>query len=300
MSDARRVLVTGSTGFLGRPAVQALSSRGWEVHSIVRRVPDDADPTVHWHRADILSQGGAVAEVASSVKATHLLHLAWCAEPGRFWTDPRNFEWTAATIRLVAAFAAAGGQRIVGAGSCAEYDWSYGWCREDRTPLRPTTLYGSAKAATGSVVTAWGHETNVSTAWARLFHLYGPNEPEGKLVSSILAGLRAGQSVPLTAGNQVRDFLHSHDAAAALVHLLDADVEGAVNIGSGLGVRVRDLASMLAAPANAQHLLQFGALPTSPEEPLLLVPDVERLFATRWVPSVMLAAGLADLVRMCG
>lgn len=296
MSGVRRVLVTGLTGFVGRPAVERLNSRGWEVHAIVRRVPTDPDPTVHWHQADLLFQP-SMAEAVSSVNATHLLHLAWCAEPGRFWMDPRNLDWTAATIGLVAAFVAAGGHRIVGAGSCAEYDWSYGWCREDRTPLRPKTLYGAAKAATGSLVTAWGHETNISVAWTRLFHLYGPNEPEGKLVSSILGGLRARRSVPLTAGTQVRDFLHSHDAAAALVHLLDADIEGAVNIGSGLGVRVREVASTLAAVVNAEHLLQFGALPTSPDEPPLLLPDVRRLTATGWVPGVTLSAGLADLVR---
>lgn len=292
----RRVLVTGATGFLGRPALRALVDGGWQVDAIARRVPDDVHGEVEWHRADVLNDGQLEATV-SAVGATHLLHLAWCAEPGRFWTDPKNLDWVGATARLVAAFAAAGGRRIVAAGSCAEYDWSYGWCREEHTPLRPETFYGSAKAAAGILVTAWSREVGISAAWARLFHLYGPGEPDGKLVSSIVAGLRAGRDVPLSSGEQVRDFLHCHDAAAALVHLLDADVEGPVNVASGRGVSVREVAMMLGDAAGATHRLDFGARPGASGEPPLLVADARRLAATGWAPAVDLRLGLAALVR---
>ena len=37
------------------------------------------------------------------------------------------------------------------AGSCAEYDWSYGWCSENITPLKPNTLYGVTKNALQSI-----------------------------------------------------------------------------------------------------------------------------------------------------
>ena len=54
---------------------------------------------------------------------THLLHLAWYAEPGLFWRSPENLRWVEASLRLLRAFAEHGGQRAVMAGSCAEYAW---------------------------------------------------------------------------------------------------------------------------------------------------------------------------------
>ena len=52
------------------------------------------------------------------------------------------------TTRLVEAFCIAGGQKVVIAGTCAEYDWTHCYCQEDSTPLHPATLYGTAKDAT--------------------------------------------------------------------------------------------------------------------------------------------------------
>ena len=40
-----------------------------------------------------------------------------------------------------------GGKRVVMAGTCAEYDWRYGYCSENITPLVPSSLYGTCKSA---------------------------------------------------------------------------------------------------------------------------------------------------------
>ena len=70
---------------------------------------------------------------------------AWNVTPGQYWTSPENHAWRTATAALARAFYDAGGRRFVGAGTCAEYDWSGGLCDELTTPLEPATLYGEAK-----------------------------------------------------------------------------------------------------------------------------------------------------------
>ena len=165
------VLVTGASGFIGRNALAPLRASGFEVHAVGRRqlAADDADGVV-WHPVDLLdatTRAGLVRDIAPS----HLLHLAWYAEPGRFWTAPENLAWAEASIGLFRDFAACGGSRAVFAGTCAEYDWSGGVCREDTTPLRPATLYGACKLAVAGVVTAAG--AGPSTAWGRVFFPMG-------------------------------------------------------------------------------------------------------------------------------
>ena len=116
----RRVLVTGGAGFVGRPAVAALRARGFEVHAVGRRSPGDAHV---FHAADLLDASARRAAVRAA-GASHLLHLAWVTEPGRYWQAPENLDWTAASLDLVRSFREAGGMRAVVAGTCAEYDWT--------------------------------------------------------------------------------------------------------------------------------------------------------------------------------
>jgi nucleoside-diphosphate-sugar epimerase len=283
--------VTGASGFIGSRACGGLAELGYEVHAVGRR-PSGKDLS-HWHCADLLEDDRRrrlVAEVAPS----HLLHLAWYAEPGAFWTAPENTEWVAATIRLAQEFAAAGGRRAVFAGTCAEYDWSVaGRCSEADTPLRPATLYGVCKDATRRVVERVG----VDAAWGRVFFLYGPGEDPRRLVASVARSLVAGEQAATSHGRQLRDFLHVDDVADAFVRLVDSDVTGAVNVGSGEGVPILRVVELLAEAAGRPDLLDVGALPARPDDPDELVADVGRLRdELGWRPTRDLAEGLAETV----
>jgi nucleoside-diphosphate-sugar epimerase len=75
----------------------------------------------------------------------------------------------------------------------------------------------------------------------------------------------------------VRDFLHVADVGDAFAALLDSDVEGAVNIGSGEGVAVAEVVQRIAELAGRPDLVELGALEAPPDEPPLLVADVGRL-----------------------
>jgi nucleoside-diphosphate-sugar epimerase len=273
-----RVLLTGASGFIGSHARAALGERGHEVLA---------------PRVDLL-QPGAAEELVRATGATHLLHLAWYAVPGKFWTAPENDSWVEATLRLLRAFYAAGGERAVGAGTCAEYDWSPGGVlSETDTPVRPATPYGQAKAQTFAAASDLG-----PLAWGRIFFLYGPGEHPDRLVSSVTRRLLAGEEAPTTEGTQVRDFMHVADVAGAFAALLDSGVTGAVNIGSGVPVTVRELVEEVGRAAGRPELLRPGALPQREGEPPELVADVRRLRdEVRFTPHHDLKSGIAETVE---
>jgi nucleoside-diphosphate-sugar epimerase len=279
MSEPRRVLVTGATGFIGRHALAPLARRGFEVHAVTSRdaPPPQAPADVTWHRADLLDQAthDALLEAAAP---THLLHFAWYAEHGRFWTSTENLRWSAATISLVQAFAERGGRRAVLAGSCAEYRWGEpGPCTEDVTPLEPATLYGTAKNATRAVLQAAAGELGIELAWGRVFFLYGPGEAPGRLVASVIRALLAGERAPTGDGRQVRDFLHVADVAGAFAALLGSPVTGPVNIGSGDARPLLDVITAIGAATGRPDLLDVGALAPRAGDPAELVADIARL-----------------------
>lgn len=290
-------LVTGASGFVGRHAVAALAQSGFAVHGVARQ-PLAELPAV-WHAVDLLDARARQALV-ESVRPSHLLHLAWETRHGYFWEAPDNLDWVAATLDLVRHFQANGGQRMVLTGSCAEYDWAPeviadGLCREEQTPCRPATLYGEAKAATHALVAAFAARAGLSHAWGRLFFLYGPFEAEARLVPSVIRALLSGQSAEIGNGAVVRDFLHARDAGNALAALLASPVEGPVNIASGEGFAIEEIARRLGRLVGETDLLKFGTQASDRNNPARLLAEVTRLKdEVGFVPRFDLDAGLSD------
>jgi len=242
-----------------------------------------------------LLEPDAAARLVDEVRPTHLLHLAWYAEPGAFWESPENARWLDASVRLLDAFAASGGRRAVVAGTCAEYDWSGdGVLAERSTPLAPRSAYGAAKNA----LRLAAEELPFALGWGRVFFLYGPHEDPRRLVASVARSLLAGEPARTTDGRQLRDFLHVADAGDAFAALLDSGVEGAVNIGSGEGVAVAEVVERLAALTGRPDLVQLGALAAPPDEPPQLVADAGRLRdEVGWRPARSLDDGLRETVE---
>lgn len=295
-----RLLITGASGFIGRQIFACLPADRWQVHAASRGDRDRAGiaPDVTWHDADLRDAAQATTLV-DQIRPSHLLHLAWNTDHGRYWTAGDNEQWADATVALARAFIAHRGQRFVGIGTCAEYDWRTldGPCREDTTPLQPHTAYGQAKlrAWRGIETALAGSQT--TAAWGRLFLLYGPGEHPGRLVPSVIASLASGQNAKVTAGTQVRDFLHVADVAGALVALLESPNSGAVNIGSGEGVTLRTLVETLARLAGHPDRVEFGAVPMRADDPQYLVANIDRLHATGWRQRISLETGLRDTVN---
>ena len=290
-----RVLVTGANGFIGRYVTAALSANGVEVHAVTSADPRTwPEGDIVWHRADLLD-GAAVRALLAAVRADSLVHLAWTARPPDYWRDPDNLRWAAATLEMVRAFADAGGSRVVGVGSCAEYDWRHGLCTERFTPLAATTLYGAAKGACGTLLQAYGEETGLSLAWARLFFLFGPHDAATRLVPSLVLKLRAGESVTCTSGSHVRDFLFVADAAAALVALLGSTVTGPVNVASGAPIRIAELAHGVAERLGCPSLLRIE--PGAPQH-TVVAASIDRLRdEVGWQPPTRFAEALDETVR---
>lgn len=282
-----RVLLTGASGFIGRYVLRALLQHGIEVVTVGRTMPQ---ASVSFIEADLLNISD-FSPLLQHVRPTHLLHLAWYAEHGKYWTSPLNLRWTAATTQLVEAFCAIGGRQVVIAGSCAEYDWTHGYCREGGTPLNPATMYGTAKDATRRLVMAVCEQHQVPCAWGRIFLPFGYGESNSRLIPSLIEVFRGGRAPFGVNAHAYRDFLHSSDVAESFVRLLMAAASGAYNVCSAEPTRLAEVVTTLAAllDADPEPVL---ALTERLGEPPLLVGENLKLKALGWRPALTLAQGL--------
>jgi nucleoside-diphosphate-sugar epimerase len=293
------VIVTGASGFLGRHTVSALRERGFYVHGLSRR--PDADVSCEWQTADLFDTD-AVQGVLKRVRPTHLLHLAWETEHGRYWTAPANARWVEASLALWRHFTEAGGQRAVGTGTCAEYTWDdsllAGRPVEEGVPRAPRSFYGLAKSAAFDLLDAYSRSVGLDFAWGRVFFPYGPGDCRPTLIPSVIRALRAGQPAQCTHGRQQRDFVHVRDAATAFAALLEGKVSGAVNIATGTAISIAHVVTTLGALLRRPDLIRLGALEGRLDEPAWLVADIRRLRdEVGFVPRIDLIEGLRETVE---
>ena len=270
-----RVLLTGATGFIGSHVARELVARGYDVHAIGRS--RGLDTAVTWHSCDLLTPGAAVP-LLRALLAESLLHLAWIATPGVFWSAPDNLDWVAATLQLFRAFADAGGQP----GSAR------GHLRRIRLVLRSVDRGREPVAAAYPLRTRQGGDRRASARGrrrdgrrrglgSRFSSSIGPGEPPGRLVADLIAGLRENQQVDCTDGCQERDFIHVKDVASAFADILAGDFHGSVNIASGECRPVASLIGEIGRQTGRSELIGSGAIPLPAEAPRRLAASTRRL-----------------------
>ena len=290
-----KVLLTGASGFVGRYVLDCLLAGGHEVIALTnhaRALPQDK--AVQWVQADLLDPN-QITPLMEKLQPQGLIHLAWYAKHGLFWQAAENFDWCTATARLLHAFHAAGGQKIVVCGTCAEYDWTQGVMTEDGTPTHAASVYGECKDVTRQYLQQYCQQAGLDWVWGRVFFPYGPGEPAMKLIPSVLHALAQSRPVACSHGQQLRDYMHVRDVASALVHLLlHPQAGGVFNIGSGQATRLMDMVNICTRAFESPSPVQFGAITVSADEPPVIVADTHKLQASGWQPAVPLQAGLAD------
>lgn len=259
----KRVVVTGASGFVGRHTLNPLLEDGYEVFALSRNSLEGF-PGVSWIKGDLFNDEWR-SQLLKTIQPTHLLHCAWYTEHGKFWRAPENLDWLAVSIQLIREFQDCGGQRVVVAGTCAEYDWNLG-----NQPLResdltnPSTLYGESKLALWRVLAKFAQETGLSYGWGRIFWVFGAGEPEQKLISSLVKALNSDQVFVCNSGELIRDFICVEDVGKALVKILSCDVQGAINVASGQPLKIGDMVHYLAQEMQKPKLVEIHSGVASP------------------------------------
>lgn len=275
-----RILITGASGFVGRQVLRALASSHRRIRIVARpgartKLGEDACSVESFvETADLFAESADWWAQACDEVDT-VVHLAWYAEPGKYLQSPQNIDCLTGTLQLAKGAAAAGVRRWVGVGTCAEYALGAEPLSID-TPLKPTTPYAAAKAATYTALAQFLPSQHVQFAWCRLFYLYGEGEDSRRLVPYLRQRLAAGETAELTSGTQLRDFLDVAEAGRLIAQCAQGTGEGAFNVCSGEAISIRQLAERIADEYGARHLLNFGARPDNLFDPphVVGVPNV--------------------------
>jgi UDP-glucose 4-epimerase len=298
-----RCLVTGASGHLGSYLTKRLVVEGAEVTALVRPQSD------LWRLADIVERLSVLradlSDIRSLAPAIHqaqpeaVFHLAWQGVTSAFKDAPEQLTLNVmGSLELFEIARSAGCKLWVGVGSQAEYG-PHNETLTEATPVNPLTAYGVGKLCTGLLTKKLCELSGMRYVWFRLLATYGPKDDERHLIPTVVRRLLAGQSVPLTAGEQLWDYLYVEDAAEAIYRAaITPQAEGVFNLGSGEAQSVRSILERIRDFIDPALSLGFGRIAYPPDQLMRLETKVERLRqATGWTPRVPLDEGLRRTVE---
>lgn len=290
----KKILLTGSTGFIGSQVTTELLSRGYEVHALVYPPFAPEQPNLIQHEMNLLDNK-AVDEFLSQHNFEKLIHLAWYVGP-KCHVHNLNMDWIVASLNLLQSFAKYGGKTFVGAGTCSEYEYKYGYLTEELTPTNPGTLYGNGKNAVYNLAKIFCSQNGIKFKWPRIFNLYGPNEKPQRLMPSVINSCLKGEDVKVSDCFKFQDYLHVEDTARGIVDVFESEIEDAVNICSGKPVQLREIVNKIAEYTDFKGQILWGAIPAAFGDDLV-VGNNEKLKSIGWKPRYSLEDGLKQTIN---
>ena len=268
----RTIAVTGGAGFIGRHAGPLLERAGFTVVRLSRRILPDVQHIDSYGDVDY---------------GDFLIHLA---EESR--RDIVNRDGEAAVQlstenlrRLVRRFKS----RILYASSSAVYGDGYEEPCDVATPPIVTDLYSRAKLFNENLVLDAGGIV------ARFSNLFGGGMSAGNVLSDITRQIPGRGPLYVRDDTPIRDFLPVSDAAAAIVELVQGEHSGIMNIGSGVGLSIREVASILLSAANEANRVVVASH-SSAQRSVNVLDISETCKRLNWSPTSELRGELARLV----
>lgn len=279
-----RVLVTGSSGFLGKHLCERLRLYGNEV--IEHDIADGLD----------------VCDVID-VPCDWLFNLACDASPVHYQEFPlftirTNFEGTGNCLENALRYKA----KMFQASTSEVYgDPLQNPQTEDYfgnvNTMGIRSCYDEGKRIAETLCFEYNRLYEVNVKVARIFNTYGPGMriDDGRVVSNFI--VQALQNLPITVygdGQQTRSFCYVDDMINGFLSMMDSTTQLA-NLGNPTEFTMLELAEKVLQLTNSKSTLEFKPLPA--DDPKQRKPDISRAKAFGWEPKISLEDGLKETIK---
>ncbi len=262
-----KILVTGGAGFIGSAVIRRLIARGEAVVNVDKltyaATPEAledaaASPAYAFEKVDICD-GPALREVFAAHRPDAVMHLAAESHVDRSIDDAAAFIQTnvVGTCRLLDVAAAYWGELEGAARKGFRFhhistDEVFGALGAEghfteETPYRPNSPYSASKAASDHFVRAWHQTYGLPVVTSNCSNNYGLYQFPEKLIPLMIINALEGKPLPVYGkGENVRDWLHVEDHAAALVAVLTQGRIGETyNVGGDSELKNIDVVGMI-------------------------------------------------------
>ncbi len=305
----KRILITGGLGFVGVNLTKKLMSMGikpilMDFKPDLKKLDKNYIPfnleSLEYYNIDI-RDSDKVAETVKNIAPNFVIHLAGMT----------NLEKTFETASLAIDINLKGSLALLKGSEKAKVDNFvflstsdiYGGVnppfREDQL-AQPASPYSASKAATEMFLYMFYNVYGTRVTILRSFNLYGMYQPSERVIPYIIIKLLNNEEVPLTKGEQKREFNYVDDLLDAILRSLNSNksIGKTLNIGCGISISIKDVAMLIAKKLDRIDNLKLGALDYRKNEIWDMYCDNSLARDTlNWEPKVSLEEGLEKTIQ---
>jgi nucleoside-diphosphate-sugar epimerase len=297
-SKQRVALVTGATGFVGSHLARRLVQDGWEVHILSRdgsHLPDASEFSQVINHIHDGSTEDMVRCVALA-KPDLVFHLA------SLFLSQHATKDIDALIQSNVLF----GNQLLEAMKVNEVssliNTGTSWQHYNNDDYNPVCLYAATKQAFEAILEYYVQACGIKAITLELFDTYGPDDPRPKLFHLLSKTAESGETLDMSAGEQLIDLVHIDDVVEAYLiaaqRLLDRKISmhERYAVSSGSSLPLKELVQLYAEVTKQTIAVNWGARPYRHRE--VMLPWNRGTAIAGWVPKIALEDGLVGLNRM--
>jgi UDP-glucose 4-epimerase len=299
--------ITGAHGFIGRHLARHLATSGWRVAGIGHGAWA-ASEAAQWGLDYWLNGEVGIGNLAQMERDCGIpevvFHLAGGSSVGVALANPledfrRSVVSTSELLEWMRLNAR--GSRLVAASSAAVYGEAHAGPIAEEALVLPVSVYGAHKLMMEDLCRSYAGTYELNIVLPRLFSVYGCGLRK-QLLWDLCEKLASGGPVELGGnGAELRDWVEVHDVVRALQQVVPIASAKApsINVASGNGTAVRDVADMVArswvGSGGKRPPLSFNGH-TRLGDPFSLVADVRQMRMLNIAPEIPLMQGVAGYV----
>ena len=294
----KNILVTGSSGFIGKKLVKKLISNGDRVYLLIRNNFEK------YKKADSNLVRYVYCDVHDLCKINDLPQMDICYNLAAYGVnyDHQNIDqMIKANIEfLINIIDFAKNNRtklLIHTGTCFEYGLINKENIDESESLNPQSLYGVTKMAGTNIGNIYAKINNVNMITVRPFGVYGPEESEYKLFPLIINNGISNNTLKMTKGDQIRDYLYIDDLIEAYIDISLCDKlqkYSVYNICSSSAISLKSLVNLICNTCDFDsQLFKFGEIEYRTNEVMRFVGDNSKIRnVTGWKPKTELQEGI--------
>ena len=293
------ILVTGSTGFIGKALVPELLDQGYKLAVLVNKTPPHND----WiDRVKVLTADITKEEIfkTKDYPFTKIIHLA-AYIPQKDSPDELENCLKANVIgtnNLLEFARIRGITRFINSSSALVYDVTERpKVFKENSRVFPKTYYGMSKLLGEMLCEKYRKIARIKPISLRYSFIYGPGMPEHFVFGKFLNFAKKGEDIPIYGtGKGVRDFIYIKDVIKAIMLALEGDIVGCFNIGTSVGISLSELAEKIIRATNSKSKIIFHQ-DQKEDKSQTILDNSKAMKRLGFQPVYTLKEGLTDYLR---
>lgn len=277
----KRAIVTGGTSIIGIALIKELLKSGTETYVVIRPDSTRTNDVLRLSPTKLIeAELGELNQLELDADSCDtLFHVGWSSD----FSNPR-FNLQGQLQNVVYAEKAldlahhCGCSTFLSIGSQAECGRVEG-CITTDTPSRPENAYAIAKTVASAKLQGKCETLGVRFCWPRLLSSYGPYDRPHTLIMQCIRAALTDQTIELTPGGQIWDYIYADDVAHALCCIAEYGKHAKkYPIGSGCAQSLRSYIGEIAEAVGNDCILRgLGKRPYAEGQVMNLLADLSEL-----------------------